>query len=161
MCTSLGLSNNGRRCSTAIPDGPGAAPFRADLTFLANMPSSNSNAAGFMFRRWLGTGSRGRGGQRRGSVSALYVVSVPGANASCRQLTQLDQGMNSCGPSVGIICIPLPPPSMHRIARFDCHPHAVFQQLLPSTCTEEFETFSQFLFAHMTTSWGPTQQHPW
>ena len=65
-----------------------------------------------------------------------------------------DQGMSSCGPSVGIICIPPPPPSMHRIARFDCHPHAVFQQLLPSTCAEEFETFPQFLFAHMTTSWG-------
>ena len=59
MCTFLGLSNNGRRCSTAIPDGPGVAPFRADLTFLANIPSSNSNATGFMFRRWSEMGSRG------------------------------------------------------------------------------------------------------
>ena len=85
-------------------------------------------------------------------------LSCSQCDAPCRQLSKLDQGMSSCGPSVRII--PPPPQSMQCIARFVCNPHAVCQQLLPSTCDEEFETFSQFLFAHMTTSRGATQQHP-
>ena len=111
-------------------------------------------------------GSRGRGGRRRGicecPVRGVCAWSQPSCfqcDAPCGQLTKMDQSMSSCGPSVRIICIPPPPPSMHRIARFVCNPHAVRQQLLPSTCAEEFEAFSQFLFAHMTAS-QKTQQHP-
>ena len=39
-CLSRGLSNKGRKCSTVIPDGLGAAPFLADLTFFAKTSSS-------------------------------------------------------------------------------------------------------------------------
>ena len=55
MCTSLGLSSNGRRCSTTIPDGPGAAPFRADEHAFIQLTCSWGHVQE-MVRRWVPVG---------------------------------------------------------------------------------------------------------
>ena len=76
-------SNNGRRCSAVIPDGPPAAPGRAHRMFLNKRSCSNSSRpAGWWSCTSRSNGSRGAGGRFRGSCNACKAASFPGAMGS-------------------------------------------------------------------------------
>ena len=83
LCTCSGhfthdnTAGRGQRWSTVMPDGPGAAPVRAVLTFFRKSSCDRSNSSGSKCAMWSGTGSLGTAGRLDGSSSAFNVFRSP------------------------------------------------------------------------------------
>ena len=82
LVMSSWFSNNGRKWSDVIPDGPPVAPRRAMRRFFAKRSGSNMNSGPRRSNKSSGRGSRGTGGRFTGSESARRVACVPGARAA-------------------------------------------------------------------------------
>ena len=89
-----------------------------------------------MSKRWSEIGSRGRGGRRRTSVSALscFQCDVP-----CRQLPKLEQGMASCCFSVRIISA-TSWAAKETTSTLVFGGHVLWQWLLSKLCATQFGT---------------------
>ena len=72
---SCSLSNNGRRWSAVIPEGPAAAPLRATRMFFAKMSWSRENHGPRRSKRSSRRGSRGSDGRLDSSTNARQAPS--------------------------------------------------------------------------------------
>ena len=157
------LSNRIRKCSAVIPDGPPAAPRRAERRFLRRRCSSSSNGELGTWRETSsGMGSRSTGGRLAGSDNIARVWSEQGALqrlSGRRKLSQMDQHLRSCGPALQIIGWTSPPAATThcRLQIANC---AGFNQTRPFSPREHVKSANQFVTRHQSTSWWVMQKHP-